>query len=1317
MRSILSRMNATVWGLIFLVGSVALLVASAADAQPLCFGQSATIVGTSGDDELEGTSGNDVIVGLDGDDEIEGKGGNDLICGGDGEDKLEGDDGNDVLIGGAGNDELEGDDGDDILDGGDGTDELDGDDGFDVCLNGESTEECEDEGGEDTVSPSLTITSPNTVVVNDPVVQIEVTYADSGSGIDLNTLEILLDNVPITLTCSISATTATCVSEPLFQGIHIVSADIQDVAGNPASTAFSFALDIPGVDDFDLPVVSAVSPPDGAFVNQTTLQMTGTVTDASGVGSVTVQGQNAALTGDTFTATVTLGEGVTVIDIIATDTAGNTEFVNVALNLDTMAPTIVVSPPTPDVTNLNAIQVRGKVTDDNGVASVTIGGATVSLTDAQFDETVALQDGVNQIEVIAFDTAGNAETLVIEVERIALPQLTLTSPASRSLFTTNQVDVTGTVSDPQATVEVNGVAATVSGNTFTATAVPLAEGLNLLTATAATAANRVSTAAVTVVRDTVAPQVRIDFPADDAVVQQAAISVTGMIHDIGVSASDGLPPEVTVNGIPATVSKGAFLATDVPLVLGLNTLMVTGRDKAGNTTNASVSVTLEDNTNQPRIQAVSGNNQTGIISMTLSEPVIVAVLDASGAPVPNQTVIFKVVLNNGAVSGDGGINEAVAVAVTTDASGQAQAESRAGSGIHRVEASAVGFSGRAVFTATAIPGAPTRIYVDEGGTQFGVVGQPLPRPFVAVVTDARNNRLENVPVTFTVVSGGGEIEGQTAMIIMTDADGLARATLTLGPDAGFDNNLAEATFPGNPGFPASFAASSKVAGDPADTQVSGVVLDNTNQPLEGVTVQVDGTGLSTQTDDQGQFGFQPAPVGRVKLLVDGSTTQRPGTWPNLAFELVTIAGQNNTIGMPIYLLPLDTPNAIFVDETQGGTLTLPQFPGFALSVAPGSALFADGSRSGEISVTVVHLDKVPMTPNFGQQPRFIVTIQPSDVQFTTPAVITYPNVDALAPRTVTDLYSFDHDQGRFITIGTGTVSNDGLTIQSDPGVGLVKGGWHCGAVEQEFGSSGGLKVSFEKSQVKLMEDEMVLVVAKGAPQPDAIYTDWRSDDTNIVDFVTRPECPDQGSCEAQIAAMGFGKTNIHVTFMCTTTMQSVSAMAEVVVSKEFEINVTTFIPFAFGLPGVPTPFPPIGLTIITGEGDNRGFDPNATSFRTRQTGTFVVGDSPITVEGPNTVARDSVLHVVDASGNIDLLPLFSLPGKLKGFSVTLTRLSDESIRVEMTGSAHTALLPAALDIDWCYDIEIDNPPDVDPMYRISGGNDNYPAYEVYINDK
>ena len=60
----------------------------------------------------------------------------------------------------------------------------------------------------------------------------------------------------------------------------------------------------------------------------------------------------------------------------------------------------------------------------------------------------------------------------------------------------------------------------------------------------------------------------------------------------------------------------------------------------------------------------------------------------------------------------------------------------------------------------------------------------------------------------------------------------------------------------------------------------------------------------------------------------------------------------------LFGLPVNDPQIILngpdpgiqVDETHGGTLTLPQLPGFALQIQPGSVTFSGGGRSGVVSV-------------------------------------------------------------------------------------------------------------------------------------------------------------------------------------------------------------------------------------------------------------------------------------------------------------------------------------------------------------------------------
>jgi hypothetical protein len=95
-----------------------------------------------------------------------------------------------------------------------------------------------------------------------------------------------------------------------------------------------------------------------------------------------------------------------------------------------------------------------------------------------------------------------------------------------------------------------------------------------------------------------------------------------------------------------------------------------------------------------------------------------------------------------------------------------------------------------------------------------------------------------------------------------------------------------------------------------------------------------------------------------------------------------------------------------------------------------------------------------MSPGFGQQPRFIVTIQPVGTYFNPPARMTIPNVDGLPPRAVTEMYSYDHDLATFVAIGSATVSADGSTITSDPGSGVIKAGWHSGGNPNLIGSAG-----------------------------------------------------------------------------------------------------------------------------------------------------------------------------------------------------------------------------------------------------------------------
>ncbi len=119
------------------------------------------IIGTDGDDILNGFSdidyidgrgGNDIINGGSSGDTLLGSEGNDIINGGSGNDLLDGGTGNDIINGGSSNDRIFGRDSNDILDGGRGNDRMWGGNGDDIINGGNSNDVLLGESGKDIIN-------------------------------------------------------------------------------------------------------------------------------------------------------------------------------------------------------------------------------------------------------------------------------------------------------------------------------------------------------------------------------------------------------------------------------------------------------------------------------------------------------------------------------------------------------------------------------------------------------------------------------------------------------------------------------------------------------------------------------------------------------------------------------------------------------------------------------------------------------------------------------------------------------------------------------------------------------------------------------------------------------------------------------------------------------------------------------------------------------------------------------------------------------------------------------------------------------------
>jgi Ca2+-binding RTX toxin-like protein len=106
---------------------------------------SADVIGTDDDDDLNGTAGNETIDGLRGDDVIHAMGGSDIVIGGRGDDVIFAGSGNDNIDGGDDDDFIFGEAGDDIILAGKGDDKAKGGDGNDVFRILDPSRDGEDE--------------------------------------------------------------------------------------------------------------------------------------------------------------------------------------------------------------------------------------------------------------------------------------------------------------------------------------------------------------------------------------------------------------------------------------------------------------------------------------------------------------------------------------------------------------------------------------------------------------------------------------------------------------------------------------------------------------------------------------------------------------------------------------------------------------------------------------------------------------------------------------------------------------------------------------------------------------------------------------------------------------------------------------------------------------------------------------------------------------------------------------------------------------------------------------------------------------------
>jgi hypothetical protein len=193
-----------------------------------------------------------------------------------------------------------------------------------------------------------------------------------------------------------------------------------------------------------------------------------------------------------------------------------------------------------------------------------------------------------EIAVTLRDT--NALTIRIEgstgtLTTSVVPIVVIDTPAPGQQLSAEGVDVAGHLNRTASSVTVNGLSAVVSGLAFSAAAVPLAEGRNVLAATSICANAVVGAHRIEVVRDATAPAITLESPADGTTVTTDAVDVAGTVDDPAAS--------VSVNGAPVPLDGTRFALNGLALALGENTIRVEAADELGNRSAVTARVTRD----------------------------------------------------------------------------------------------------------------------------------------------------------------------------------------------------------------------------------------------------------------------------------------------------------------------------------------------------------------------------------------------------------------------------------------------------------------------------------------------------------------------------------------------------------------------------------------------------------------------------------------------------------------------------------------------------------------------------------------------------
>ena len=344
--------------------------------------------------------------------------------------------------------------------------------------------------------------------------------------------------------------------------------------------------------DNDLPTLNVEDPGGDVRQNSTAFTITGTCSDAhSGVALVQFSfdpnpnqkvWSNTTGTDRWYVDTLYMSEGdytlyVRAFDWATIDLGRYTPVTVGQVVIDLTPPVLQVTSPDirrqPVIVNTFNISIHGMVSED--LAELMVQGTTVPMTGTSFELEVMMTEGLNDVNLVATDLAGNIARFTFQVLRdTAPPEITLTAPAEGALLNATSVLVAGLLDElvQGDRIVINGATATLSSGAFELLLNSLDEGPSTIDVTAIDLAGNRASVSVDVIIDTLPPIMKLVSPNDGLLTRQATVLLEGT-SEAGA--------RITIQGVPVTMT-GTTFTHSVDLAEGRNIIHVSSIDEAGN---------------------------------------------------------------------------------------------------------------------------------------------------------------------------------------------------------------------------------------------------------------------------------------------------------------------------------------------------------------------------------------------------------------------------------------------------------------------------------------------------------------------------------------------------------------------------------------------------------------------------------------------------------------------------------------------------------------------------------------------------------------